>query len=139
MYQRLMNKLDVDIWANEVQDIVDDDVINRVREQINTLDEAYGNHRGIKDMGGYILFFKDKASYDGCIDEIMSFYKLDRELYEYSDCICGGQAGKKKWMEELYMLGSDDALVLIHPKEGKGKGKGLHCLITESKSTKRKV
>ncbi len=113
MYQRLMNKLDVDIWQKGVQGHISDDVIGRVREQINILDEAYGSNRGSRDMGGYILFFSDKASYDENIDEILDFYKLDKDLYEYSDCISEGQG--ISWMEELYMLGSDDALVLIHP------------------------
>lgn len=117
MYQRLMNRLDVDIWEKEVQGIVDDDVINRIREQINILDEAYGSNRSFKDMGGYVLFFNDKDTYEKSIDKIMDFYRLDRDLYEYSDCINEVQAGNQKWMEELYMLGSDDALLLIYPME----------------------
>ena len=113
MYQRLMNKLDVDIWQKEVQGHISDDVIGRVREQINILDEAYGSNRGSRDMGGYILLFSDKASYDENIDEILDFYKFDKDLYEYSDCI--SEREDISWMEELYMIGSDDALVLIHP------------------------
>ena len=46
MYQRLMNKLDVDIWQKGVQGHISDDVIGRVWEQINILDEAYGSKRG---------------------------------------------------------------------------------------------
>ena len=64
-------------------------------------------------MGGYILFFNDKTSYEENIEEILEFYKLDKDLYEYSDCISEGQ--DVRWIEELYMLASDDALILIHP------------------------
>lgn len=137
MYQRILNKLDVGIWEKEVQGIVEDDVINRIKEQINTLDEAYGSDRGPKNMGGYVLFFKDKESYENTVDEIMEFYKLDKDLYEYSDCISEGRAGKPQWTEELYMLGSDDALVLIHPNMNE-KRRGLECLISKSQSTKLK-
>lgn len=108
-----MNKLDFGMWQKKVQGSISDDVIGRVREQINILDEAYGSTRGSRDMGGYILFFSDKASYDENIDELLAFYNINKDLYEYSDCINEGQ--DIKWMEELYMLGSDDALVLIHP------------------------
>lgn len=113
MYQRIMNKLDANIWQQCMQGQISDDVISRVCEQTNILDEAYGSNRGRYDMGGYILFFNDKSSYDNNIDEILEYYKLDKDLYEYADCISETQG--IRWMEELYMLGSDDALVLIHP------------------------
>lgn len=113
MYQRIMNKLDVEMWQRKARGNICDEVIDRVKEQINVLDEAYGSNRGKTDMGGYILFFDNKTEYEENIQEILEFYKLDRELYEYSDCISEGQ--DISWMEELYMLGSDDALVLIHP------------------------
>ena len=87
MYQRLMNKLDVDIWSRNIKDSIDSMVIKRVKEQISVLDDAYGSDRGSRDMGGYILFFEDEKSYDECIEEIVDFYKLDKEEYEYSDCI----------------------------------------------------
>ena len=87
-------------------------------------------------MGGYILFFDDMASYDENIDEILAFYKIDKDLYEYSGCISEGQG--ISWMEELYMLGSDDALVMIHPYMNK-KRRGYDCLIAKSQSTKLKV
>ena len=115
MYQRIMNKLDIDILAEELRDSVDDAVINRMKEQIAILDEAYGMHRGANNMGGYVLFFRDKESYTKSYDKIMNFYNLNKELFEYSDCI--GEEGKNQYMEELYLLSSDDALVLIHPKE----------------------
>lgn len=116
MYQRLMNKLDVDIWSRNIKDSVDSIVIKRVKEQINVLDDAYGSDRGSRDMGGYILFFNDYKSYENCIDEILDFYNLDKELYEYSDCINEECNSETEWMEELYMRGSDEALVLVHPK-----------------------
>lgn len=136
MYQRIMNKLDVAMWQKKVQGSISDDVIGRVREQINILDESYGSTRGSNDMGGYILFFSDKASYDENIDEILAFYNIDKDLYEYSDCISESQG--INWMEELYMLGSDDALVLIHPYM-KVERRGYDCLIAKKQSTKLKV
>lgn len=136
MYRRIMNKLDADMWQKKVQGTISDDVIGRVREQINILDEAYGSTRGSHDMGGYIHFFDDKASYDENIDEILAFYNIDKDLYEYSDCISEGQG--TSWMEELYMLGSDDALVLIHPYTNE-KRRGYDCLIAKNQSTKLKV
>lgn len=115
MYQRLMNKLDVDILENELQGEINDEVINRIREQIDILDGAYGTLRGTKDMGGYILLFTDKATYENSVDSIMEFYRLEKDLYEYSDCISEDFHSGQKWMEELFLLSSDDALVLIHP------------------------
>ena len=115
MYQRLMNKLDIDILESELQGEVNDEVLNRIREQIDIMDNAYGTLRGTKDMGGYILFFRDKESYENSVDNIMDFYHLEKDVYEYSDCISEDTDNDQEWMEELYLLSSDDALVLIHP------------------------
>ena len=115
MYLRLMNELDVNILEDELQDKVSSTVINRIREQIEILDGAYGSRRGSKDMGGYILFFDSKSSYENSVNNIMQFYRLDSDLYEYSDCI--SEEDSMCWKEELYLLSSDDALVLIHPDD----------------------
>ena len=117
MYQRLMNKLDVDIWSRDIKENVDSIVIRHVKEQITVLDDAYGSNRGSHDMGGYILFFSDYKDYENCVDKILDFYNLDKELYEYSDCINEKSNNKIKWFEELYMLSSDEALIFIHPSE----------------------
>lgn len=114
MYLRIINRLDIDMLVKS--EIVNHDVLNRVSEQIETLDEAYGAYRSSRDMGGYVLLFLDEDSYNNSIGAILEFYKIDESLYEYSDCIAEEILNKVEWMEELYMLGSDDALVLIHPK-----------------------
>lgn len=117
MYQRIMNKLDVDIWSRTVKGEIDDVIINRVKEQIEVLDNAYGSHRGKNDMGGYILFFSDSKAYENSVDEIVDFYNIDKDLFEYSDCIFEDSKRRCKWIEKLYLLGSDDAIVLFYPKE----------------------
>ena len=47
--------------------------------------------------------------------KIMEFYHLDKESYEYSNQLGGEGDGTEQWQEELYLLSSDDALVIIHP------------------------
>lgn len=42
---------------------------------------------------------------------------LDKELFEYSEQIGNAADSKVQWQEELYLLSSDDSLVLIHPRE----------------------
>lgn len=115
MYQRLMNKLDVMIFKREMADMIPEEVIEHICEQIEVLDNIYGSYRGSKDMGGYILFFQNNSIHKALVAEVLDFYNLDSELYEYSDEICNCK--NQIWKEKLYMLGSDDALVLVYPTE----------------------
>ena len=47
--------------------------------------------------------------------KIMEFYHLDKELCEYSNQLGGEGDDTERWQEELYLMSSDDALVIIHP------------------------
>lgn len=87
-----------------------------MEELIAVLDGAYGSCRGAFDMGGYILFFGDIQTYENHISKIMEFYHLDKDLYEYSKQIEGTADSTIQWREELYLLSSDDSLVLIYPE-----------------------
>lgn len=128
MYHRIMNKLDAELFLEELQEKkVDHIVIERIRELAGMLDDRYGVCRGSADMGGYILFFHDSRDYGKCVPHILQFYHMDRELFEYSEPINGDSVSGVEWWEELYLLSSDDALVLIHPKgdtQEKKAGKG---------------
>lgn len=118
MYQRIMNRLDAELLAEELQGKDKDSVvIKRMRELAGILDDRYGVVRGSADMGGYILFFPDSKTYGKCYPHITEFYHLQEELFEYSQRINGKSASGVEWWEELYLLSSDDALVLIHPKK----------------------
>lgn len=128
MYHRIMNKLDAEMFSEELQEKkVDRIVIERIRELAGMLDDRYGVRRGSADMGGYILFFHNSRDYGKCVPHILQFYHMDRELFEYSEQINENSVSGVEWWEELYLLSSDDALVLIHPKgdtQEKKAGKG---------------
>ena len=100
MYQRIKNKLDMEIIKDFLEsEQTDQNVLRRMEELTDILDGAYGGSRGAFDMGGYILFFGDIQTYEKHISKIMECYHLDRDL-----------------AEELYLLSSDDSLVLIYPE-----------------------
>lgn len=117
MYQRIMNKLDAELFSEELKEKnVDSMVVERMREMAGMLDDRYGVCRGSADMGGYILFFHDSRDYGKCISYILQFYHMDGKLFEYSERINENTASDVEWWEELYLLSSEDALVLIYPK-----------------------
>ena len=117
MYQRIMNKLDAELFSEELErKNIDSIVIERMKELAGMLDDRYGVCRGSADMGGYILFFHDGRDYGKCIPHILQFYHMDGELFEYSEQINENTASDVEWWEELYLLSSEDALVLIYPK-----------------------
>lgn len=117
MYQRILNKLDVDILSEELYlKGVDRCVIERLTGIVEVLDDSYGAMRNSHSMGGYVLFFEDKQTYEDAFSKIIEFYHLDEKNYEYSEIISTDMKNKQEWREELYMLSSDDALVFIHPR-----------------------
>lgn len=117
MYQRIKNRLDVEIIKESSgTEKVDNAVLKRVEGLVEVLDREYGCGRGSGDMGGYVLFFTDPQAYGKYIPKVMEFYHLTEDSAEYSEVISGTENGRGQWKEELYLLSSDDALVLIYPK-----------------------
>ena len=117
MYYRLMNRLD---YESLQEDMREDNplkkVSDRIEEIIDTLDDNYGAQRNSKAMGGYLLLFQSEENYEELKMQILSFYQLDIKDYEYSETLIEDQEYNVEWREELYMLSSDDAIVIMHPR-----------------------
>lgn len=112
MYQRIKNKSDLEIMKKSLKaEKVEDAVLKRIEELVEVLDREYGCCRGSSDMGGYVLLFTDRETYENHISKL---YHLSETLPEYTERISGTEDGRK-WQEELYLLSSDDALVLVCP------------------------
>lgn len=90
-------------------------VIDRMGEVIQILDDNYGAERSCFDYGGYVLYFPSEKTYQENISDIFSFYHINADNFEYSDTISRGEG--KEWHETLYLLSSDDGLVLVYPQE----------------------
>lgn len=121
MYIRIFNQLDAQALSDAINgnSIAEDKTLltDRIRELAEILDENYGMHRLVRDMGGSIIFFPTEACYQNQIEKILKFYHLDKSVSEYEEIIGEKALGNTEWHEELWLLGSDDALVLIHPVE----------------------
>ena len=120
MYYRIKNQLDAEILSEEIlrTRYYPKLIADRVVEITNILDDSYGANRGAYAMGGYVLLFPDEQNYSINVNRILGFYHLGIDEYEYTERV--GETvldDGKIWKEELYLLGSDDSLVLIHPKE----------------------
>ena len=117
MYYRLMNRLD---YESLQEDMREDNplkkVSDRIEEIIDTLDDNYGAQRNSKAMGGYLLLFQSEENYEELKMQILSFYQLDIKDYEYSETLIEDKEYNVEWWEELYMLSSDDAIVIMHPR-----------------------
>lgn len=121
MYYRIKNKLDMEIIRDFLEsEKVSLEVVSRMDELVSMLDGVYGGCRGSFDMGGYILLFTDTETYRRHISKIMEFYHLKKDLFEYSEQIAGMDDSMVGWQEELFLLSSDDSLVLIYPKDSDG-------------------
>ena len=92
-------------------------VADRILEIIGVLDDAYGTGRGAYSMGGYVLFFPTVKLYEDCIVDVWDFYKIEPTLYEYAEYIGDSETEDVQWIEKLFLLSSDDSLMLIYPQE----------------------
>ena len=116
MYLRIKNRLDAKMLLIDLnKDEKNNEIASRIAELAGTLDDNYGSLRPSYGMGGYILFFPDVLTYQREISEIMDFYGLDPALYEYKEIV--GEKSDSRWVEELYLLSSEDSLVLIYPRK----------------------
>ena len=82
---------------------------------MDSSDKRGGRNRD--DYGGYVLFFPDKKSYEKAAVEIWDFYNINPTEYEYADYIGDSQTSDTQWIEKLYLMGSDDSLLLVYPQE----------------------
>ena len=67
-------------------------------------------------LKGIVKLWVDIYYYEELKMLILSFYHLDIEDYEYSETLIEDKEYNVEWWEELYMLSSDDAIVIMHPK-----------------------
>ena len=68
----------------------------------------------LQSMGGYLLLFQSEDNYEELKTPILSFYRLEDTDYEYSE-VAVTDSGIE-WWEELFILSSDDAIVIMHPR-----------------------
>ena len=84
------------------------EVINRIFEAIEILDNNYGANRNVdSDLGGYILIAENIVDI-----EILKQDKLRGLIPEYTDIIeCSEGVG---WTSSLFLLSNDFSIVVMH-------------------------
>lgn len=120
MYARIVNELDYK-WLKEnirgeisVKNVADA-VMNKIENIVQSLDTCYGSARSASDMGGNVFVLTDDSVSMQQYEDILQSYHILKDAEEYSDIIC--REDNKEWLCELYMIGSDDALVIIYVRE----------------------
>lgn len=118
MYQRIKNRLDAKFLLAEMRAQGKNVFVgDRILELAGVLDDAYGARRGAHDMGGNILYFPDAQTYEDTVVDIWEFYNIEPTLYEYMEYIGESESSDIQWVEKLFLLSSDDSLVLIYPQK----------------------
>ena len=125
MYLRIMNKLDVSCMKEAIQEDIKNPaafqkVFGRISDAIASLDESYGEGREALSMGGFVFLLTDIHSSGEIRRQILECYALFENDSEYQEEICKEDSGKI-WFEELYLRGSDDAVVIIFAGEEKSQ------------------
>lgn len=120
MYARIVNELDYK-WLQEyirgeisVKNVADV-VMNKIENIVQSLDTCYGSARSASDMGGNVFVLTDDSVSMQQYEDILQSYHILKDAEEYSDIIC--REDNKEWLCDLYMIGSDDAIVIIYVRE----------------------
>lgn len=118
MYQRIKNRLDAKFLLEEMRAQGKNVFVgDRILELAGVLDDAYGAERKAHDMGGYILYFPDAQTYEDTVVDVWEFYNIEPTMYEYMEYIGESEFSDIQWIEKLFLLSSDDILVLIYPQK----------------------
>lgn len=122
MYARIVNELDykwlIATICNEISiKEVSNAVVKRIESVVQSLDTYYGKSRTSYDMGGNLFFLSDIGLIAQQYKDILECYNLSENMREYSEVI--GCEEKREWICDLYMLSSDDAIVIIYVRERK--------------------
>jgi hypothetical protein len=93
------------------------EVLERVREIVTTLDNAYGIERDVQGKnssqeGGYVLISTNPIK--SRMAEILQKVKVHRNEFEYEEFI---DDGKQKWRQRLYLIDNDYGIVFVYPIE----------------------
>ena len=85
-------------------------------EDVEVLDTAYGVGRQSYSMGGYLLYFPTENDYQTSLNTLAEVYHFDQWIYEFDDLLWEEPNTAYVWKRRLYMLSSDDALLMIYPE-----------------------
>ena len=127
MYYRIKHRFEAKLLLDEMRENGNCVFVgDRILEQAGVLDDSYNDSgkrggRNRWDYGGYVLFFPNEESYEKAIVDIWDFYNIEPTQYEYADFVGDTEMDEVQWIEKLFLLGSDDSLLLIYPRRtGKG-------------------
>lgn len=122
MYQVIGTVEQMEKLSASFMDCIPSQVSERLRQRIETLEECYGADRDLEeDLGGYAVIFhsmtlKEQAEHRNILEK----YHADVNEYEFQDVITVGEG--QKWIEELYILSADFAIIVFYPVEAEMDG-----------------
>ena len=119
MYLRFKCKPDLEGFSKIFEEHEKKFLYEKMMEDVEVLDAAYGVGRQSYSMGGYLLYFPTSEDYQTSIDMLAELYHFDPKTYEFDDLLWEEQSMGCAWKRRLYMLSSDDALLMIYPELAK--------------------
>lgn len=116
MYLRFKNKPDLEGFSVFFEEHGKKQLYNKMMDDIDILDAAYGVGRQCYSMGGYLLYFPTENDYKTSLSILADTYHFDPCIYEFDDCVWEEPDNGYIWKRRLYQLSSDDALVMFYPQ-----------------------
>lgn len=116
MYLRLKNKTDLEGFSVLFEQHGKKPLYELMMEDIEVLDTAYGVGRLAYSMGGYLFYFPTENDFKTSLDALAEVYRFDPWIDEFDDFLWKEPNTGYVWKRRLYMLSSDDAMLMIYPE-----------------------
>ena len=124
MYLRFKNKLDLDGFNMLFEEHGKKPLYELMMEDIEVLDTAYGVGRPAYSMGGYLLYFPTAEDFETSLTALVDEYRFDPWIDEYDDFLWEDLNMGCAWRKRLYILSSDDVLLMVYPMQTDKKNGG---------------
>lgn len=115
MYIRLKNLPDLESLKGSFEEQNQIVLYDNIKEDLSILDQAYRIDRSSFSYGGYIILCLNPDGVADDIESLCNTYNLDKELCEFVDDVWFDSNCNIQWRKQLYLLGSDDSLMIYYP------------------------
>lgn len=116
MYYKVSNMFDYLMLYAMFKNKLPQITLETVLEKIKILEDAYGKLKDFKDYGSCVMFFPTEKSFDNVYEQFLNHYHVDDDLAEYEDELV--EEDGVVWKEKLFILGSENGVVLVYPERG---------------------
>lgn len=116
MILKLSDTYDLELLKRQWKEKIPEIVINTISERVQMMEEAFGTPylKNGSEFVSIIIITEETQNPEQEVDNIMEYYHLNKELYEYSE-IVGEEIkkGQTNYSETMWIQGNDTPILIF--------------------------